>query len=181
MIRKIVIIHGWKDDPSKGWLGWLAGQLRSEGYQVINPQMPRDTIPDIDSWVDIVSNSVGELDDYTILVGHSLGTFVLLRYLERYVGSEKALGLVLVAGFLNPKIDKANKYFLPEPDTDKIKVHIENIYNVYSDDDKMVSTDRSIELANKLGGEQICLEGKGHFTAKDISKFPELLDIIKGI
>ncbi|MDQ5943780.1 MAG: serine hydrolase [Patescibacteria group bacterium] len=181
MIRKIVIIHGWKDNPNGGWLGWFASQLRHEGYEVVNPQMPRDTIPDIDNWVDIVNNVVGELDHYTILIGHSLGTFVLLRYLERYEGIEKALALVLVAGFLNPKIDKANDYFLPTPDVEKVKKHVESIYHIYSDDDKMVSTDRSIELADKLGGEQICLEGKGHFTAKEISELPELLDIIKNI
>lgn len=181
MIRKIVIIHGWKDNPNEGWLGWLADQLRSEGYEVINPQMPRDTIPDIEEWVKIVSDSVGELDRYTILIGHSLGTFVLLRYLERYEGLDKALALVLIAGFLNPKIDNANKYFLPTPDIEKIKNHLDDIYHVYSLDDKMVSKDRSIELADKLGGKKIQLEGKGHFTAKDMPTFPELLEIIKKI
>lgn len=181
MIRKIVIIHGWKDNPNKGWLGWSADKLRSEGYEVINPQMPRDTIPEIDDWVEIVNDSVGELDRYTILIGHSLGTFVLLRYLERYEEDDRALALVLIAGFINPKIDRANKYFLPTPDIEKIKHHLENIYHIYSDDDKMVTKDRSIELADKLGGKKIQLEGKGHFTARDMSTFPELLDIINKI
>ena len=181
MIRRVVIIHGWKDNPNKGWLGWLADNLRSEGYQVINPQMPRDTIPDIDSWVDIVSAAVGEIDRYTILVGHSLGTFVLLRYLERYTTDEKALALILIAGFINPKVDRAQDYFLPIPDVKNIKKHVESICHIYSDNDKMVAIERSKELADQLGGEQICLKGKGHFTSKDITQFPELVDIINKI
>lgn len=181
MIRRVVIIHGWKDNPKKGWLGWLAEKMRSEGYQVINPQMPRDTIPDIDSWVDIVSTVVGEIDRYTILVGHSLGTFVLLRYLERYTSYEKALALILIAGFINPKVDRAQDYFLPIPDVKNIKNHVESICHIYSDDDKMVAIERSKELADQLGGEQICLKGKGHFTSKDITQFPELVDIINKI
>lgn len=181
MIRRVVIIHGWKDNPNKGWLGWLAEKMRNEGFEVINPQMPRDTIPDIDSWVDIVSTAVGELDRYTILIGHSLGTFVLLRYLERYTTDERALALVLIAGFINPKIDRAQDYFLPIPDVENIQKHVENIYHIYSDDDKMVAIDRSKELADRLGGKRICLNGKGHFTSKDISQFPELVDIINSI
>lgn len=181
MIRRVVIIHGWKDDPQRGWLGWLAEQLKQQGFIVENPQMPRDTIPDIDQWVDIVSDTIGELDHYTILVGHSLGTFVLMRYLERYSDDQKALALILVAGFLNPKMDKAKDYFLPTPDVSKIKKHVEYIYHIYSDDDNMVALDRSLELADKLGGEKLCIKGKKHFTYRDMSKFPELLDIINNI
>jgi len=178
MNKRIVLIHGWADKPERGWLGATAKTLREEGFEVINPQMPREKIPKVHDWIDLAKESIGELNDQTVLVGHSLGTFTLLRFLSEYMGSEKAKALILVAGFLEPGREEAKLLFMPKPNTLKVQEHVDMIYHIYSDNDQMLSVEKSQELASKLGGEQIMLPGFKHFTADDLDEFPQLIDIV---
>jgi len=187
MKKRVVIIHGWADKPERGWLGWLAMQLRERGYEVSNPAMPNAKKPSITEWVETVRQTVGTLDENTILVGHSLGTYVLLRYLSEYSQSDKAKALILVSGFLSvkPHNDTSNtekidhkKYFSPAPDLKLVQDKATEIYHIYSDDDTMVEPARSKELVYLLGGYPLELHSMGHFLSRDLTEFPELLKVI---
>lgn len=177
-IQRVIIIHGWADKPNQGWMGWLAKELTASGVEVISPAMPNPKVPNLKTWEETAANAIGVLDERTALVGHSLGTFTLLRVLEHYKGTEKAAKLILVAGFLTNGGRSLKTYFSPKPDLALVKAHVDNVYHIYSDNDLMVKPYRSQELAHQLGGETFEIQGQGHFLAQKNPDLPLVLDII---
>lgn len=180
MRKRLIIIHGYKDNPTFGWMSWLNTEATKLGYKVLAPQMPTAKIPDIQEWVTKVATTIQYLDDQTVLLAHSLGTFIILRYLSEYNGpdTEKAGKLILVSGFLKPSRAGADKFFKPKPDLANVRKRVETIVSIYSDNDKLVSPVESIELAKKLKSQKICLKGQGHFLNKNTSEIPELINLL---
>ena len=162
-ILRVVIIHGWADDPSKGWMGWLAHSLRDRGVEVVAPRMPDPKQPNVEAWLKEVSSVVGVIDEQTALVGHSLGTYVLLRYLDGYARDDKLGKLILVAGFGGHERAEQGKHALPEVDFNRIRGRVNQIFNVYSDNDEIIPPAWSEALGRSLDAQNIIDPGKGHF------------------
>ncbi len=178
-ISRVIIIHGWADKPHHGWLGWLGKELSKSGVEVVAPVMPNPKLPNLKDWEQTAAQAVGKLDAHTALVGHSLGTFTLLRVLEHYNGPEQAAKLILVAGFLTNGGRSLSKYFAPKPDITRVKNHVHSVYHIFSDNDLMVRPVRSKELAKQLGGEVFEIKDQGHFITRKGTDFPLILDIIQ--
>jgi len=176
--KRVIIIHGWADVPNRGWQGWLGRELSKQGVEVIAPAMPRPKLPVLADWHATIADVVGELDEETVLIGHSLGTFSLLRFLENYQGKGKAGQLILVAGFLENGGRSLKPYFAPVPDLTRVSERVENIYHIFSDKDHLVTPDKSQKLAHLLKGKTYQLPGYGHFMTNKIVEFPLVLDII---
>ena len=100
MQKRAFIIHGWGSYPEEGWLLWLKKELEKKGFLVAVPSMPDTENPKIDSWVNHLSDIVGEPDVNTYLVGHSIGCQAIMRYLEELDG-KRIGGTVFVAGWFN--------------------------------------------------------------------------------
>jgi len=162
-IRRVIIVHGWADDPRQGWIAWLCTKLRAEGIDAVAPTMPDPQKPHIEAWLDTLRETIGEIDEGTALVGHSLGVYVLLRYLNSCRQGEKLGKLILVAGFAGHERTAQGKRALPEVEFDHIKKFVSSIYCVYSDDDKVVPPEWSEQLGIALGAQNVVDGGKGHF------------------
>lgn len=177
-ITRVIIVHGWADRPGRGWQDWLGKELTEQAVKVISPAMPNPKLPKLSDWQKTLAKEIGEIDENTALVGHSLGTFALLRYLEQYDGSNKAGQLILVAGFIENGGRSLKSYFSPQPNIDKIRNQVVDIHHVFSDNDKMVKPKRSQQLAELLGGKTHALSGYGHFLSSKLNELPLILDII---
>ena len=164
-IQRVIIVHGWADDPTKGWISWLVRELEARGVEASAPQMPTPKEPKVNEWVAYLNTLVGQIDHQTVLVGHSLGVYVLLRYLDQYrpTHGEKLGKLVLVAGFAGHERATQGKRALPEVGFKHIASKVEQIYSIYSDNDASISPDWSKQLGTDLGGTNILDPGKGHF------------------
>lgn len=180
MKSSVIIVHGWADTPTTGWINWLSDQLSRAGYDVVAPQMPNPAMPKIKQWVaEINKASQGRLNRRTILIGHSLGCFALLRFLESQPSSLRIKKLILVAGFSVPADQKVVKYFLPEPDYAQIRRQVKHIYTLYSGDDKVVPKKASLQLNKTLGGTAVRDAGKGHFIGQyDTRRLPSVLRLV---
>jgi predicted alpha/beta hydrolase family esterase len=177
--KRVIIVHGWADDPSKGWISWLVRELTAQGIHTIAPPMPNPKKPNIEAWVEEVDKVVGGLDESAILVGHSLGVYVLLRYLDGYTGNGKLAKLILVAGFAGHERQGQGKRALPEVDFAKIRQRAERIYSVYSDNDEVLPPEWSEQLGKVLGATNILEPGKGHFAGlHGCEELPSVRDII---
>lgn len=176
MKKSIIIIHGWADKPTTGWINWLTNKLSRAGYDVVAPQMPNPVAPKIKDWVAAIDRaSRGRLNRRTVLIGHSLGCFALMRFLESKPSSLRVGKLILVAGFSLPKDKKVVKFFLPEPNYSKIRTQVKYIYSVYSGDDKFVPKSASLSLNQSLGGRAVRDRGKGHFIGQlDTKELPSV-------
>ena len=66
-------------------------------YHVRCPKMPDEVSPEYKAWRDRIAGELAELEDEVILVGHSLGASVLLKYLSEAKVEKSAAGVFLIA------------------------------------------------------------------------------------
>jgi predicted alpha/beta hydrolase family esterase len=181
--RKVIIAHGWNDSPDNLWISWLAGELKSRGFEVVTPALPRPLVPKLDHWLETLREAVGVLDRNTTLVGYSLGTPTTLRLLNDYSNDVKIAGLVLVAGFGDGILARPGALFNPPLEFDRIMGRAKTRVVIYSDDDHMIPIKRSQHLAIKLGAREVIVMGHGHFMGRSkhsnsIDRLPAALEAV---
>ena len=182
---KYFIIHGTKGSPKSNWFGWLKGKLESKGHTVFVPQFPTPENQSLESWLKVFKEYEKEIDNETILIGHSLGPAFILSILENI--NIKIKGAVLVAGFLgllnNEHFDNLNKSFTTKQfDWNKIRNSCEQFYVINSKDDPYVPFERGVELATNLKTQIIPMENAGHINEEfGFTKFEEIFEYLNKI
>ena len=99
MSRSVLVVHGAGEPRRRGrkiyWEPMLGNTLGPD-YSVMAPRMPEPTEPRYETW----ARRIAELIDGTtrpVLVGHSFGASVLLKYLAEASPRPSFAGLFLVA------------------------------------------------------------------------------------
>jgi predicted alpha/beta hydrolase family esterase len=188
MKKRVVIIHGWGGYPEEGWFPWLKDELEKKGFDVIVPAMSNTDKPDVKVWVNQLAKLVGESDENTYLVGHSMGVQTILRYLAT-LKDKKIGGAVLVAGFftlfeLDDKEDEeiVRPWLKTSIDCEAVKKTTSKITAVFSDNDKWVPLDENIGLfEKKLSSKIVVQHNMGHFSGSDgVKKLPIVLETLLG-
>ncbi len=169
-MKRVIIVHGWDGYPEEGWFPWLKRELEKKGFEVLVPAMPNPNVPKIETWVHYLTEMVGEPEENTFLVGHSIGCQTILRYLETLPENAKVGGAVFVAGFFKLILDtneeeETAKPWLETPiDFEKVKSHLPKSVAIFSDNDPFIPLDNVDDFRNKLGSEIIIEKSKGHFS-----------------
>jgi predicted alpha/beta hydrolase family esterase len=171
MNKRVFIIHGWEGSPENCWFPWLKAELESRGFSVIIPSMPSPEAPEIKSWVGHLQNEVGEADENTYFVGHSIGCQTILRYVEQLPQEAKIGGIICVAGFFNlmgleteEEKELAKLWLETKIDFEKIKKHTDKIIAVFSDNDPYVDLENKELFEKNLGAKTIIEHDRGHFS-----------------
>lgn len=148
MQKRIFIIHGWDGYPEEGWFPWLKQELEQKDFSVAVPAMPDAAEPNIEAWTSHLSRIVGNADENTFFIGHSIGCPAILRYLESLPADAKVGGAVFVAGWFtltNVNSDEEKKIAKPWLETpidfEKIKQHTKKFIALFSDNDPYVPLD----------------------------------------
>ncbi len=168
-MKRIIIVHGWSGAPTDCWIPWLKNELKQKGFEVITPTMPNADTPELKSWVQHLGEIVGEVDENTYFVGHSIGCQAIMHFVE---GQNKpAGGAVFVAPFfrlLNLETEEekviANPWFEAVLDYEKIKRNLPNLTCIFSDDDPDVDIGNKELFEERLGAKTIVEHNKGHFS-----------------
>ncbi len=92
-----VLLHGYKATPTSIFFPWLEGKMKDAGHAVVVPALPNSDQPTEAEQVEYVLKNT-HFDENTVLFGHSLGTVVALKVVEKLKG--KIAGLVLAGGFI---------------------------------------------------------------------------------
>lgn len=180
-----IILHGMPSateyynlkglSPSNShWLPWLQNKLLQNDILTQTPEMPKPFSPHYEQWRKTISQF--DINEHTILVGHSCGAGFFLKYLSESGKSFKHL--FLIAPWVDPDHTLNNNFFentfsgiLPE---NKITIFVS------SDDDKEIL--KSVELIKEKykGSNCVTFTNKGHFCFEDLktTEFPELLENI---
>ncbi|MBI2594612.1 alpha/beta hydrolase, partial [Candidatus Curtissbacteria bacterium] len=133
MKKRVFIVHGWDGNPNEGWFPWLKREFEAKGFEVFVPQLPDAENPRIHKWVPALAETVGQPDEQTYFVGHSMGCQTIARYLESLPEGQKVGGAVFVAGFFkhltgledNPDVRETDKHWLGTPlDLGKVRLHL---------------------------------------------------------
>lgn len=189
-MKKIFIVHGFGGIPNGGWIPWLMTELAKKDIYSCALPMPDSKKPAVSKWIEEIKHAVENApDDEIYLVGHSLGSTAVLKYLESVSGSKKISGVVLASGLISP-LDPENStsvyrgidsFVVPSVNFEKIKDKAEKFAVFHSIDDPAVPFFHAEKISNALNCKLIKLEKGGHFfiLSKPICyEIPELLDLI---
>ncbi|MFA5186121.1 MAG: alpha/beta hydrolase [Patescibacteria group bacterium] len=187
-MKRVFIIHGWDGFPEEGWFPWLKKELEAKGFGVSVPQLPEPSEPRIERWVPKLSEVVGQPDEQTYFVGHSMGCQTIVRYLESLSAGEYVGGAVFVAGFFkrltgledDEVVRSVSDEWLKTPvDLGVARTHLRKSIAIFSDDDPYVPMDNKDEFADKLGSKIITEHAKGHFSGSTgILELPIVLESV---
>ncbi|MCI8778575.1 MAG: serine hydrolase family protein [Bacilli bacterium] len=183
-MKNAIIIHGTEGNPEENWFPWLKKELEQKGYTVSVPQFPSPPVvpAKISEWFDVLNNY--QINEDTIIIGHSLGGIFTLRVLETLNFTIKAAILVGTPIGIKPiKYYERDLSFSGfEFNWSKIKNVAKDFVVFQSDNDPYVALENGRELSNKLGVTLYFIPNAGHFNAQaGYTEFPELLQQIKKI
>jgi predicted alpha/beta hydrolase family esterase len=179
MGKQILFIHaaGNPRHPlgSGKLIAYLQDQLGSD-YQVLAPDMPDPDHPGYKAWRDQIEQELGKLDAPTLLIGHSFGGSVLLKYLAEGTDPRPIAALFLVATPYWGKRDWELEYTLPEDFASHLPP-ISRIFLYHSREDEEVSFSHLWRYQEQLPQATIrALDGKEHSFTKGL---PLLVEDIK--
>ncbi len=186
-MKNAILLHGKPDkeeyfdphEPSLSnahWFPWLQKQLLINGIDTQTPEIYESFNPQYNIWKREIERY--DVNENTILVGHSCGGGFLIRWLSenKDITLDK---LVLVAPWLDPDKDLTSKFFNFGIDPDLQKRVREIHIFISKDDDSDIHETVNIIRKTFPNAKIHEFEDKGHFTQKmKLNEFPELLETI---
>lgn len=179
------IIHGWGSNPKDDFFPWLKRELEQKNFEVFVPEMPNTDNPKIEEWVPFLINAVGEPDENTYFIGHSIGCQTIIRYLEKI--DKKIGGVVFVAGwFILSNLETEEEKIIGNPwietpiDFEKVGKTTNNFIAIFSDNDPVVPLEENKKIfETKFNAKIIVEHDKGHFNASEgVKELPVVMDSI---
>ncbi len=183
-----IIIHGCPSNTEKEmnhdtrtydkhWIPWTKNMLNMLGIPTETPLMPDPWEPSYEKFKAEFEKQ--EVNEHTILIGHSCGTTFLLRWLAD--SKQKVAKLILVAPWaIADKDDEERRMFYEHPIDASIKDQVGEII-FFTADDEESDGKKSLQIIHGvMGGKIIELSGRGHYTMGDMKtdEFPELVEQI---
>jgi predicted alpha/beta hydrolase family esterase len=177
-MNKVYIVHGYTASPMSNWFPWLKSELENRGVDVVVLSMPDSNKPRKEKWLDYLESNMPDLNDSTIVIGHSLGCVAILLYLQRKRQSIK--GGVLVSGFVDESpIFELSSFMDEHLDYKLLQTLIPKRVAVTAKDDDIVPYKYTEIMANKLDAAFILLDSGKHFIDRDgCYELPIVLDEI---
>jgi predicted alpha/beta hydrolase family esterase len=148
-------------------------------YQVLYPQMPNEEDPADGAWIAQISKALAVVDGSAILVGHSAGGAVLLKYLLKERMDQSIAGVFLISiPFWSPEDEADGTYTLREGFASQLPKGVP-IFLYHSRDDEWVPFAHLAMFAERIPQAIIReFDGRGHQFNNDLS---EVAEDIKGL
>jgi predicted alpha/beta hydrolase family esterase len=179
--RNCIIIHGCPSAPTdmtfdKHWIPWVQQSLNTRGITTTVPLMPTPWKPNYEEYKKEFEKQ--NINERTILIGHSCGAAFLVRWLGD--SKKKVDELILVAPWKIGTSNEEKKAFYNYPIDPTIKDRVNKIV-MFTADNEHEDGKRSLTMFHDaLGGKIVEIKGYGHFTMEDMAtdEFPKLLNEI---
>jgi uncharacterized protein len=177
MTRTVLVIHGAGEPRRRaGKVYWepLLGKPLGADYVVRAPRMPQPTEPQYGTWASRIAALIAAIKD-PLLVGHSFGASILLKYLCEAAPRPSFAGLFLIAApFWGPEFPE---FALP-PDFGVRLSDVSPLCLYHSRDDSEVPFEHLERYRRALPHAIVrALDGRGHEFLQP--QFPELVDDIR--
>lgn len=174
----VVLVHSAYGNPEENWFPWLKAKLEQNHFKVLAPAFPTPNNQRLGTWMPILEAQVkGCTPD--LMVGHSVGSALILRKLERI--EQPISAAFFVSGFLGrlgkAQFDTINASFFTKPfDWALIRTNCKRFFLYNSDNDPYIPLHKGLELARKLDAKMVVIERGGHLNASSgYVRFPTLL------
>lgn len=188
MQKRVFIVHGWDGYPEEGWFPWLKKELETRNFMVSVPQLPKPDEPRIKNWLPELKEVVGEPNEQTYFVGHSMGCQTITRYLENLPDGVSIGGAVFVAGFFkrltnledDDVVRNVAEEWLKTPlNLKEVAKHLNKSTAIFSDNDPYVPMDNKDDFANSLNSKILIEHNKGHFSGSTgTTELPIVLEVL---
>jgi len=165
---RVVLLHGWSGSPESNFLPWLASELKSAGWQVDVPQLPHADNPNPEEWLAALDEL--NLDEDTVVIGHSLGGTIITRWLE--ARQQKLKKVVLVGAPTKTGGKHAETEAVKALPVSPAIRKLAEFEILYSTDDPFVVAEDTAALSQLVGEAVWQFDGRGHFQEKES---PEIL------
>ena len=142
---------------------------------MIAPKLPLEGEPEALACIEALVAAVGRLDEKTIILGHSLGGVLALRYLEAAEAASTPRAVILVGSPWQTKAEKIKNLFLSEFDYDVVAWKAKEFVIVHDKEDKLVPFDHAEKYQKMLNAELVATTGCEHFMD---AEYPILLETI---
>jgi predicted alpha/beta hydrolase family esterase len=172
MMKRVLFIQGagegaYEEDAK------LAASLQDAlgtGYHVIYPKMPEEENPDDGAWMTQIAEELASLNGKVILVGHSAGGGVLLKYLLKKDIRRQVAGIFLISIPYWGPADEAGEYTFQEGFASRLP-HGVPIFLYHSRDDEWVPFAHLGIYAEKIPQAIVReFDGRGHQFNNDLSE-----------
>jgi predicted alpha/beta hydrolase family esterase len=171
--KHVLFIHGggegaYEEDKR------MAENLRNvlgAAYDVRCPKMSDEDSPEYGAWKKKVVEELADLDGETVLVGHSLGASVLLKYVSEEAVEKPVAGLFLVASpYWGSEDWEVGEYELRTDFASKLPEDLP-VFFYHSRDDEVVPFAHLALYAERLPQATIHeFDGRGHQFDGDLSE-----------
>lgn len=183
MTKRIILVCGWGGSPESDWYPWFKEEFEKRGYEVLIPRMPETDYPKIEKWIPQLAEVVGEVDESTYLIGHSIGSQTIIRFLETLPEGRGVGKVIFVAGWFTltgleqEEIEVASPWLNTPIDFEKAKTKASSFVALFSDNDPHVPLEENSQVfKEKLGAQIIIEKDKGHFNEEArVTELPILL------
>lgn len=177
-MEKAFIFHGTGAGQYDHWFPDIKQKLEAQGIEVSVPEFPTPQAQNLNNWLQVLEHEGLEIDENTVLIGHSTGAVFILNILERLDFEVEAA--FLISGFTGPlndeRFDPLNETFAERDfDFEKIKASSGEIYVYHSASDPYVPLEKAGQLVEDLDANLELIAQAGHFnTESGYIDFPEL-------
>jgi uncharacterized protein len=140
-------------------------------YNIIYPKMPNEENPEDEAWMTQISKELALLEGKVILVGHSAGGAVLLKYLLKENVGKPIAGIFLISiPYWDPEDEQGEDYPLHEGFASQLPTGVP-IFLYHSRDDEWVPFAHLGRYAEKIPGAIIReFDGRGHQFNNNLSE-----------
>lgn len=162
---------------NRHWLPWLQRQLILNGILAQIPELPEPYKPDYEKWRSVFERF--QIDENTILVGHSAGGGFLVRWLSE--NKVKVGRVALVAPWINPDDPHPSPGFFDFEIDGNLAERTDGICLFISSDDNKEELDTASLLRGRVHDLEVKeFTDRGHFTFADMGteEFSELKDFL---
>jgi predicted alpha/beta hydrolase family esterase len=142
-----------------------------EEYDVVYPRMPNEEDPEDGPWMAQITKELVAFDGRLILVGHSAGGGVLLKYLLKGNITKRIAGIFLIAlPHWGPGDEQDEEYTLREGFAAQLPKGVP-IFLYHSRDDEIVPFAHLAPYTEKIPGATVRkFDGRGHQFNNDLSE-----------
>jgi serine hydrolase len=171
--KRVLFIHGGGDGAYEEDRKLAASLQDALGaaYDVRCPKMPDEDSPVYEAWKERIAKELDALKGEVILVGHSLGGSILLKYLSEEELERPVAGLFLVATpYWGVEDWEVSEYALREDFASKIPAEI-TVFLYHSRDDEVVPFEHAALYAEEFSRVSVReFDGRGHQFGDDLSE-----------
>ena len=182
MKKRVLFVHGggqgaYEEDRK------LAANLRvslGASYDVRCPEMSDEDSPKYEAWKDRIARELVAPGGEIILVGHSLGASILLKYLSEEKSEKPVAGIFLLAPpYWGVEDWEVGEYALREDFASTLPRELP-IFFYHSRDDEVVPFVHLTLYAEKLPRAAVCeFDGRGHQFDNDLSQVAQDIENLK--